>query len=317
MAQGVTGQRGNPADQRLAENDRVVDRNHGADVLADHTDIRRQAATGHFLAGQNLDQLLFAAGGVLGRKHHHLHGFIANCLAHGSDGLGLVVLDANQHLNRLEDVHENLDTRHHFRRLVAHGGIVCGDIRLALGAIDDQGMNLLFGTRLELDCRRKPRAAQAIDAGHADDLEQWRRIELAVVGNWLQVGPLVLAIAFQGDRPLFQTRCMGERRRANGGDGAGGGRVQWAADHAVRLGDHLALEHAVAHGHQRLGPGADMLQQRQDQTLGQRWCFQTVLYGLVLVLLGVNAAVDIPDTNRLLHHRAPRSVAITPCGGRG
>ena len=45
-----------------------MDGNAGADVLAEHADVRRQATAGHLFTREDLDQLFLAAGGVLGRK---------------------------------------------------------------------------------------------------------------------------------------------------------------------------------------------------------------------------------------------------------
>ncbi len=109
MAQRLAGQGGDALDQRLTEHNGIVDRQQGAHVLADHAKVGGQTAAGHFLAGQNLDQLLFTAGGVLGRKGNNLHGALANRRAHGLRGFGLVVLNADQHLLGLQHMHQNLE----------------------------------------------------------------------------------------------------------------------------------------------------------------------------------------------------------------
>ena len=63
---GLTGDRGDARYQRSAAHNRVGNGDHAADILADNTDIQRQSATGHLLAGQQLNQLFLAAGGVFG-----------------------------------------------------------------------------------------------------------------------------------------------------------------------------------------------------------------------------------------------------------
>ena len=70
VLQGLAGQGDDPRDHRLAEAHRTLHRAHGARIVHHHADIRGQAATGHFAARQQLDQLLLTAGGVLGRHHH-------------------------------------------------------------------------------------------------------------------------------------------------------------------------------------------------------------------------------------------------------
>jgi hypothetical protein len=92
----ITGDGGNARDQRLAEADGTVYGSGRADVLADHADICGQAAGGHFAPGQNLDKLLFAAGGVFGRKADDLNARAFRRFLHHSQGFRLVVLNADQ-----------------------------------------------------------------------------------------------------------------------------------------------------------------------------------------------------------------------------
>ena len=135
-----------------------MDRNQCADVLAEHADIRGQASAGYFLAGENLDQLLFATGGVLGGEFDHLHGLVADGCTHGGNGFRLVVFDADQHLIRVQDMHQDLDPGDDFSCLVTHRSIVSGDIGLALCGIDNQGMNWPLTPGIELHCGGETRA---------------------------------------------------------------------------------------------------------------------------------------------------------------
>ena len=99
---------------------RVVDGHASADVLAENADIGRQPARGHLDTGENLDQLFLAAGGVLGGKHPHLVAALAAGVAHRGDGLGLVVLDADQHLIGLDQLHQDIDAGNQFAGALTH-----------------------------------------------------------------------------------------------------------------------------------------------------------------------------------------------------
>ena len=62
---------------------------------------------------------------------------------HHRDGLRFIILNTNQHLLRLQDMREDLDPFKDLRRTVLHQTIVCGDIRLTLGSVDNQGVNFV------------------------------------------------------------------------------------------------------------------------------------------------------------------------------
>ncbi|MCY1532733.1 hypothetical protein D9M68_680210 [compost metagenome] len=153
----------------------------GADVLAEDADIRRQAAAGYFDAGEDLDQLLLAARGVFGRKDPQLIAALAQGRAQCGYGFGLVVLDADQHLVRLDQLGEDVDAGDQLFGALAHQQIVGGDIGFALGAVDHQGMDLLGRPGVELDRRGEAGAAQAADPGLADHLQQVAVWQMAVV----------------------------------------------------------------------------------------------------------------------------------------
>ncbi len=198
--QCFAGEGGDSRDQRLAEQHRVMDGNAGADVLAEHADVRRQATAGHLFTREDLDQLLLAAGGVLGRKDLEHEGALPDGGAHRGDGLGFVVLDADQHVLRLDQVREDFDTRHQFGGFLAHQQIVGGDVRLALGTVDDQRADALCRWRGQLDCRRKACTAEAADTSLTNQLEQRRTLQRTIIEVGLELDPAVLAIAIDDDR---------------------------------------------------------------------------------------------------------------------
>ena len=214
-----------------------MDGHAGADVLAEHADVGRQAAAGHFAAGENLDQLLLATGGVLGGEDFQVVAAPAEGRAHGGDGRGFVVFDADQHRVRLKQLHQDVDAADQRVGLFAHQQIVGADVRLALGAVDDQGVNLLLRAGGEFDRRGETGAAETADAGLADFFQQRGGVQLAIVRAGLQGGPLLQAIAVEDDGWRRQARNVGEGLRANGADGAGGRGMHRHADQAVGGGE--------------------------------------------------------------------------------
>jgi len=198
--QRLAGQGGDARDQRLAEEHGVVDGDAGSDVLAEHADIRRQAATGNLFSGENLDQLLFAAGRILGREDLQREGALADGSPHCGDRFGLVVLDADQYLLRLNQVREYLDPRDQLGRLFTHQQVIGGDVGLALGAIDDQRADRLGRRGAELHGGGEAGAAEAADAGLANQLEQGWALEFTVIRLRMQVDPFVFAIVVDDDR---------------------------------------------------------------------------------------------------------------------
>ncbi len=285
---------GDARDQRLAEQHGVMDGNAGADVLAEHADIRWQTTAGHLFASEDLDQLLFAAGGVLGRKDLEHEGALTDGRAHRGDGFGLVVLDADQHVLRLDQVREDLDTCYQLGGFFTHQQIVGGDVRLALGAVDDQRADRLGRRGAELYCGGETRATQTIDTGLANQFEQRAALELLVIGLRMQINPFVLAIAVDDDRIGEHARYVRKGLWADKADHTGRGGVQRCADEAAGGRDLLAFEHPLAEGDTRLRRGAQVLRQRQYQALGQRCRLDRRAVGQVLVLRWVDATVDVP-----------------------
>ena len=295
LGECCTGQGGDAGDQWLAQQYRIVDRDAGADVLAEHANIGGQAAAWHFFAGENLDQLFFTAGRVLGRKHLEYEGAVADGSTHGFDGFGLVVLNADQHLLWLDQVFEYLDAGDQLCCFLAHQQVIGSDVGLALGAVDDQCVDRLGRRCGELHGGREASAAEAADTRLVNHVQQLLGWQLAIVGMRLQFDPLISAITVDDNRRGAHARNMGVGLRADEADGARGGSVQWRTDKGAGLGDQLALEYLLADRDTRLGRRAQMLAERDDQTRGQRHLPDRCAVGEVLVLGWVDATVDIPD----------------------
>ncbi|MCY1398729.1 hypothetical protein D9M71_137660 [compost metagenome] len=270
-------------------------RQRGGDVDAERADIRRQAAGRDFAAGENLDQLALAAGGVLGRNRPQLERPLADGGLHRGDGFRLVVLDADQHLFRLQDVDEHLDAGDQFGGAFAHQHVVGADVGLALGAVDDQGVDIVLGARGQLGGGGETGAAEPGDAGLADALQQLWCALSAVVDAGLQWCPFLAAVAVDDDGRRRQAGGMWIRLIADGDHDSRGRRMQRRADRAAGLGDLLPLEHPLADfdaGHRR---AADMLRQRQDQPRRQRRRGDRRGGGLALVGRREDAAGEVAD----------------------
>jgi hypothetical protein len=144
----------------------------GAGIGAQNADIDRALAARHFLAREQLDQLLLAAAGIQDWYRNHFKARVFSKVRatasglHRRDGLGLVVLDADQDFFRLHQVRHDFDARHDFGCAFAHQQVVGGDPGFALGAVQDQGLDLLLAG-IEFDVGGEHRAAQADDAGIA------------------------------------------------------------------------------------------------------------------------------------------------------
>ncbi len=261
--QRFAGERGDARDQRFAQQHGVVDGHASANVLAKDADIGRQAAAWNFNAGENLDKLFLTAGGVLGRKHPYLIIAADTGSAHGGDGLGLVVLDTDQHLLGLDQLHQDIDARNQLAGALAHQHVISGDIGFAFGAVDDQRVDLLRRPCGEFHRRGETGAAQAADAGFADQCQQLGRLHMPVVAMRREFDPLIQTVAVDDDSRRQHAGSMGIWLRADKADGAGGRGMQRCADEAVGIGDLLALAHPLADDNAGLGDCTDMLAERQ------------------------------------------------------
>ena len=158
-ANRFTGQGDDAFGQRLAVNNGTLDRVGRTHVLHQYANIRRAATVGHLFTGQNLRQLLRTAGRVF-RRDDAQADTVAACQhrTHHRNGLRFIVLNANQHLLRLQDVRQDLNTFNNLRRAVLHQAIVCGDVRFAFCGVNDQCINFVTAAA-QLVTRRETRAA--------------------------------------------------------------------------------------------------------------------------------------------------------------
>ena len=294
------GDRHDALDQGPAEQHGIRHGGDGAHVLADDADLGRVAVARHLMPGEDLDELLLAAAGVEGGDDHDLHPVLDVALrpgqAHGLDGLGLVVLDADQALSGPEQVQEDADALEDIAGALAHEQIVAGDVGLALGPVDHQGVDLVVLARVELDAGGEGGPTQTDHAAVADALAQHRGVQGLVVRQGLgELGPGLLTVGLDDHAGGAEPGGVGDRAVLDGDHGPGAGGMDRGADIAPGLGDDLTLEHPVAHLDDGIGGGANVLLDGQDQVLRARCGLHGTRVGQVLLVRHVDAAVELPQ----------------------
>ena len=88
-----------------------------------------------------------------------------NVLTDRLDRVGLVHFDADHGPADSETLHHDADAEVDPLRILHHGAVVRGEVRLALRPVDDQRMNGFVFVRRDFDMRGKRSTAQAYDAG--------------------------------------------------------------------------------------------------------------------------------------------------------
>ena len=290
----LAGQRHHALGQRLAVNHRAFHRIGGADVLHQHADIRRASAVRDLLAGENLRQLFCAARRVLGRDNAQAN--IVTARQHGAqhrDGLRFIVFDTNQHFPRLQNVRQDADAFHHLSGAILHQTIVGGDIRLALGGVDNQRLDVI-ATAAQLDAGREARAAQPGDAELMNTLDKRFAALAAVIAPAVTFNPAVFAVGFNDHAQLRQRGRMSHRMRGNRYHFTGGGGVHRQHTSTAK-GQRLTAKNRIAFFHAQLALSANMLLERHDVTRRQRNLTQRRAVGLGFHLWRMNTAVKVPN----------------------
>ena len=267
----IAGHRDQARDQRAAQIDRLMDRQRGAHIEALHAEIGGQRTMRHLDAGQHPDQLAHAAGRIAGRDRDHRAGFglFGGRGLHRRDRLGLVVLDADQHLVGLQQMAHDRRATQDLGRAFAHQPVVAGDVGFALGAVQDQRAGRVFGARAQLDVGRKARSAHADDAGIAQPVAQFVRCQREGIDR-LERRPALLAVGLDDHRQIGQPRGMRQHGGLDRTHHAGAGSVDRGREIAVWRGDALALQHLLTGLHQRTCGAAGALMQRHHQPRRQR-----------------------------------------------
>ncbi len=290
----LAGQGYNALGQRLAVNHRALHRPGGADILHQHADIGRASAVRHFHPGKNFGQLLRTTGGIFGGDHADVQiALAAQRLLQRGDRFRLVIFNADQHALGLQHPGEDTAAFQHLGGVVLHQAIVGGDIGLALGGVDNQGL-YAAQPAAQFSAGGEARAAKTGDARVMNALHNSGAFALAVVRHRLQTCPTILAVRRHKNAQLRQPRGMRGHMLANGVDGAGGRRMH--RQHAAGAeGQRLATQHAIARRNANLAFMTDMLLQRNNKMVRQRQLAQRRAVRLGFHLRRMNAALEIPE----------------------
>src|SRR5690554_6209329 len=178
---------------------RTVDRRRRAHVLTHDADIRRNMSAGYFQPGEQLNQLALTARGVFGGHDADVDIQLAalEYPFQRVDSLRLVVLDADHDMARAQQVADNTNAAQNIGGTLTHQHIVSRDVKLALGGVDDQCVDDMVITQMQLRIGREARAAHAGYAALADMLDQGGRLQPSVIFQALMLDPLILTIGLQ------------------------------------------------------------------------------------------------------------------------
>ena len=286
LPHGAAVDRHDAPDQRFAEAHRAMHGGGGAHVVHDYADIGGAAVRWHFLPGQCFDELPVGTHRVARRHRAHLD-LRKACggAAHGGDGLGLVVLDADQRLARAGAMQHQAHPIDHVGGPVAHDAVVAGEIGFAFAAVDDQRVDLAALAERQLDRRRKGGAAQPDHAGRGDQRRDLRRCQRERIGRNVGLECAVVSIGFKGDGLERQARRMRRGDLADGDDPARCRRMHGRGNAALRFGDQLAFQHLLTDQHHRAGRLPDVLQQRHVKPRRQGQGTQRRIGGRALVIV--------------------------------
>ena len=267
--------------QRFAQRDGAPCGARGGHVLHHHADVARQPAARHFPAGEHLDELALAAGGIAGGHFDHLYLAFANGRrgrACGGQRLGHGVLDRQQRVARAHHARHQPPAAHHFFGAFAQQRIVAGNPWLAFRAVEHQQ----FARHRQFAGGGETGAAQAHHARGADAFAQCDRVG----GLPVQRRQGVRGLRAGGlDQHVWRihAREAGQRVRRHRQHAAGAGRMHVGAWLALGYPDALAGGHVVARGHAGEGRRAGVLQQRHPQQGRQVAGLQPAGRGLGLV----------------------------------
>ncbi len=290
----VAGQGHYALNQRFAVDDRSLDGEGGANVLHQNANSRGVLAVRHFLAGQNFGQLLGAAGRVFGGDDAQPNaGLPAQRQFQRRDCLRFVVFDADQRELGLQNVLQDLRAFNDLIGMFLHQAVVGGDVRLALGGVEDQRFHAAHAA-LQLAGGRETGAAQTGNTGLMNTLNQFRDRGLTIVRHRIALAPAVFPVCLDNHAQLRQPGRMSGDVRRNGADGARG-RGVYRHGAAAADGQRLAFQHPIAGVDAQFAFRPQVLLQRNDKGLGQGSDTQRRTAGLRFHFRWMDPAVEIPD----------------------
>ena len=236
----------------------------GGDVDDDDAERSQTLSRADHLAGGVVEQHLLGALGIDAVKRHDLdRGIVCEALGQLLDGVGLVLLDADDILLGLQELLEQGDALFDQIAVLEHDAVVAGDEGLALRAVDENGLDMALLGGGELGPHGEGRTAETHDAAFAHALEE--AVKIGRLGD-LEIGALFhFAVALDADgRGLAATDGIG----LDGFDGAGDRGVDGRAVASLLAGDQLADGHVVADLNDGLGRLAGVHIHRQQHLFG-------------------------------------------------
>ena len=283
-------------DERFTAPDRLEDGETGRDVLHDAADCGGKFPRGDLSAGAGVNEVFFAADGILLFEDHGLNEI--KCFKR-RDAVGFVRFDADEDRRDPERFCDEPRALGDLGGVLQHDPVVAGEIGFALRAVDDERVDGVL--RVELDRGGEACAAHADDARIRDP-----RLDLfgRRVGERLHISSFILFVVFNDDRAIGDALDRSAHGRMNGG-----------TDRSACLGDELSLFDGIADGYDGNGGFSDALRKGD----GKRVCGCAVFYGYILCeVFPVGNVYAVENEFALNRFHCKNSFALnfnqSPCG---
>ena len=306
----ISGNGDDAGNQGTAKDDGIANGVGRTGVETLHAVVGRTLAMRHFDAGEHPDELLRATGRVAGRNDDDLNLCIPPLPdggLHGGNGLGLVVFDADQSPPGLEYFPHDGYSLDDASGAFAHLEIVAGDVRLALRAIDDQGVEFAVLARIQLGVAWENRAAQADNARIAQVIARDGRRGIAVVEGYAP-DPAFFEIRLDDNAQGRQAGRVRHAAHLDGFDRPRGRGMNSRRSRAIRRTDTLAFQYFLTRCHQRTRCSSHALVERNDELPGERRGSDGQTGGFFLVVSGLDAAVE---AEQFSGHQATFLISMT------
>ena len=246
-------------DDRHTAHHSVMDGHAARGVEEDTAHICGQLSGRELAAGQGVHKLTLVTLRVFGLANADLDVREVPCLAlKGGDGLGLVVLNGDVGRIKAENMHKYLHTVDETVGVLDHNAAVCGYVGLALGAVDDDVVDLTE-SRTDLGIGWEHCAAHARNSRQTDALyELVRRAVKITALKGHDVGTeCSLPVVFYND--ILDRHSLGVVAGVDGYDLARNAGVYGATEGVLHASDHLAAGDGIANLDQRRTGRAYML----------------------------------------------------------
>ena len=271
--QAVAGDGESVGDEGLVLLNGLIDCKRSGDILHHRAHADGQPAGTHLAVHHGLNELLLTALRILLLESEHLDSLVGELgegLAHGLDGLGLVLLDADHGAAASEHLLHDGCADDDLLRALEHDAEVAGEIGLALRAVQDQALSFAAGSGIEFHVCRESGSAESDHSAGLDTIEDG----CAVFGDFCYEGvgkihsfhPLV---AFHGDFDMHHIVACEVLAGCDGLHGAGCGGMHECGDESAGFGDDLPCLHLVTYGHYGFRRRSQMLCHGHIHGLGQ------------------------------------------------